>query len=100
MYPMGPMPPMMLPPEQLGGMPPYMPPNALPVRQEQNPIQLPNDKEQLGELLYALVEKKDTANAAKITGMLLEMEVEQIQNIIRDPSQLDKWILEARKVLY
>ncbi len=46
-----------------------------------------------------MVESKDKQNAAKITGMLLEMEIEQIHNIIKDPAQLDKWISEALKVL-
>ena len=61
--------------------------------------ELPNDKEQLGEHLYPLVELRNTQYAAKITGMLLEMETKQIQNIIRDPNQLDKWIKEASDVL-
>lgn len=60
---------------------------------------LPNDKELLGERLFPLVEQKNPKNASKITGMLLEMEVDQIQSIIRDQSQLDKWISEAVKVL-
>ena len=62
-------------------------------------MSLPNEKDQLGEILYALVEKKNSANASKITGMLLEMEVDQIQSIIKDQSQLDKWIDEALKVI-
>ncbi|MDR3736452.1 MAG: hypothetical protein P4L10_13065 [Acidobacteriaceae bacterium] len=114
MYPMmhpgmGPMPGMpqqMLPPGAApmvpgGPMPPYMQPYAAPAPQA--PVrpaqQLPTDKEQLGEYLYPLVEAKDAKNAAKITGMLLEMEVDQIHNIISDQGQLDKWITEALKVL-
>lgn len=60
---------------------------------------LPTDKDQLGEQLYALVEKKNPENAAKITGMLLEMEVDQIHSILTIPAQLDKWVAEAIKVL-
>lgn len=60
---------------------------------------LPNDKEQLGEYLYPLVEVKTPQYASKVTGMLLEMETKQIHNIIRDPNQLDKWINEALRVL-
>ena len=75
-------------------VPPSVPMEA--VRPEQG---LPQDKEQLGEYLYPLVESKDQKNAAKITGMLLEMEIEQIHGIIRNPTQLDKWISEALKVL-
>jgi polyadenylate-binding protein len=97
---MGPMGPMMGP---MGQMPPYMPPHGM-MPQESPAIapilDLPNDKELLGERLYPLVERKNPTNASKITGMLLEMEIEQIQNIIRDPSQLDKWISEAMKVIF
>ena len=93
-------PQMMMPPT--GPIPGYMPYPSVPTQEavavpQQQPLS--NDKEQLGEYLYALVEKKDSKNAAKITGMLLEMEVEQIHEIIRSPNQLDKWISEALKVL-
>ena len=74
-------------------MPAPLPPQPAPIRD------LPNDKEALGEYLYPLVEQRQPVNAAKITGMLLEMELEQIHNIIRDQAQLDKWIGEALRVL-
>ncbi len=93
---MMPMPPMPGAIPQAGPYPvpaPPMPAPEAPVRE------LPNDKEQLGEYLYPLVEMKNPQNAAKITGMLLEMEIEQIHNIIRDPNQLDKWTAEALRVL-
>jgi len=87
---------------QGGQMPPYMPPVQHPSPAQRPPQQelpsLPMDKEPLGEMLFPLVEKKNAAYAAKITGMLLEMEIDQIHNIIRDPNQLDKWISEAMKV--
>jgi hypothetical protein len=89
---------MMPPPEQFPGAPPmaFAPPTNEP---ELGPItNLPNDKEHLGEILYTLVEKKNPKNAAKITGMLLEMEIDQIQNICRESAQLDKWVSEALKV--
>lgn len=80
----------------------YMPPTQIPVQERPIPPPalevLPNEKDLLGERLYPLVEKKNPEYASKITGMLLEMEVEQIQNIIRDQNQLDKWIAEALKV--
>ena len=91
MAPMAPMPPM-------GGMPPY--PMQQPVPVAQPPTrELPNDKEQLGEYLYPLVERRDPEHAAKITGMLLEMDIQQIHSIILDHTQLDKWISEATRVL-
>ncbi|MDR3736094.1 MAG: hypothetical protein P4L10_11225 [Acidobacteriaceae bacterium] len=103
MYPPAGMPPMvmpMMPPPQMAGQYQAPPPMAMPVPAPEAPVrELPNDKEQLGEYLYPLVEMKNPANAAKITGMLLEMEVDQLQNIIRNPAQLDKWIAEAMKVL-
>jgi len=83
-------------PPQLAPRPEIMP---MPVAPQPQAAPLPSDKETLGEYLYPMVESKDAANAAKITGMLLEMEVDQIHNIIRNPNQLDKWIVEANKVL-
>lgn len=99
MYPMGPM----MPP---GGYPSMMPPPVMPqamiapVAAPMMPVpQLPNDREALGEMLYRMVEKEHPDKAAKITGMLLEMEVEQIHSILRDPAQLKTWVDEALKVL-
>lgn len=93
-------PPMPMP---MGAGAPYMQPYPVPAPQApvnvQPAPQLPTDKEQLGEYLYPLVEAKDAKNAAKITGMLLEMEVDQIHKILSDQVQLDKWIQEALKVL-
>lgn len=75
-------------------------PAPVPVPVETPARELPNDKDLLGEYLYPLVEMKNPQNAAKITGMLLEMEIDQIHNIIKDPNQLDKWTNEALRVLY
>lgn len=77
---------------------PMQPPMPMPVA-EPPAGELPNDKEQLGEYLYPLVELKNPQYAAKITGMLLEMDVKQIHNILLDQNQLDKWIDEALRVL-
>ena len=99
-----PMPPMVMPmmPPMSGPIPPqqYPMPTAptMPVHPVTQARDLPNDKEQLGEYLYPLVEIKNPENAAKITGMLLEMEIDQIHKIIRDTTHLDKWIVEALKV--
>jgi len=88
------------------GMPPVIGPQGY---QMQPPIpgpipepvinQLPSDKDQLGEYLYPLVEAKAPLHAAKITGMLLEMDVKQIHNILMDSNQLDKWINEGMRIL-
>jgi polyadenylate-binding protein len=60
---------------------------------------LPEDKELLGEYLYPLVEERAPQLAAKITGMLLEMEVKHIHNIILDSNQLNKWVTKALSIL-
>lgn len=73
---------------------PYPMPVAEPPLRE-----LPEDKEQLGEYLYPLVEERAPQFAAKITGMLLEMQTEQIHNIIRDTNQLNKWVTKALSIL-
>lgn len=100
-----------MPPPMYPMMPPehYPPPYDAGVSEQANSSQkpsysqaeqaLPNDKEALGEMLYPLVEKKNPKNASKITGMLLEMEVEHIHSILRSNSELDRWIAEALKVL-
>ena len=83
------------------GMPPMqgMMPAPMQGPQERPPmLELPADKDLLGEYLFPLVEKENPQNASKITGMLLEMEVDQIHSIIRDPGQLNKWMAEALKV--
>jgi polyadenylate-binding protein len=84
------------------GMPPIVAPQPYamqPPMPEPVISELPNDKEQLGEYLYPRVETKAPMYAAKITGMLLEMDVKQIHSIIMDATQLDKWISEAMRIL-
>jgi len=60
---------------------------------------LPTDKEALGERLYSEVEKYEPEEAGKITGMLLEMQVEQIHGMLKDDEQLKRWISKAKEVL-
>lgn len=109
MQPMGVMPPMG-PMPGMPGMPgmagvPLMPyPGSMPMPPQQPvaPIEqniLAEAKQALGEKLYAMVEKVDQENAAKITGMLLEIETSQLNNIIKDHEELIKWISEAKTVL-
>ena len=57
------------------------------------------DKEELGNILYSKIEQMDSENAAKITGMLLEMELDHIRQSIKFPDYLGKWVAEARQVL-
>lgn len=77
---------------------PMMPMMNVPPRQALIPTELPNDKEVLGEVLFPLVQQTNPESASKITGMLLEMEVDQIHNLIRNPTELSKWVNEALKV--
>ena len=95
-YPMQYMPPPMM---QHMHQPPRPQPAYMPPPPQLPPSDLPTDKDALGEQLYAKIEAVNPGNAAKITGMLLEMEVTQIQAMLRDPTQLDKWIAEALKVI-
>ena len=53
----------------------------------------------LGEALYPLVEAKDAANAAKITGMLLEMDQSEVLHLIESPDALASKVQEAVAVL-
>ena len=97
-----PMPPQGMRPMAPGMMQPYMVPSPMiPMQQAPPQVQdsLPTEKEPLGEILYPIIEQMDSANAAKSTGMLLEMEVEQIQKCIRVREELAKWVSEAIKVM-
>ena len=94
-YPMRPMmmPPMAQPPQY------SVPPVQAPPPQVAPPA-LPNDKEQLGEILYPLVNAINETHASKITGMLLELDIEQIHKLVTDTAELRKWVDEAFKVLF
>lgn len=52
-----------------------------------------------GENLYPLVNAINAENSGKITGMLLEMEVSEVQHMITDPSLLKSKVEEALAVL-
>ncbi|KPA79390.1 putative mitochondrial poly(A)-binding protein [Leptomonas pyrrhocoris] len=56
-------------------------------------------KNYLGELLYGKIMPVESANAAKITGMLLEMSREEIFEVLADPNSLMAKIQEANAVL-
>ncbi len=88
----------MFPPRPAAAIRPEVPVAAVQTVPAATPTQLPTNKEQLGELLYPQVNAMDEQNASKITGMLLEMEVEQIQKCILDSAELHRWVEEAVKV--
>jgi polyadenylate-binding protein len=53
----------------------------------------------LGEVLYPLVEKIEHAGAAKVTGMLLEMDQPEVLHLIESPEALKTKVAEAVDVL-
>eukprot|EP01065_Artemidia_motanka_P002699 TRINITY_DN1126_c2_g1_i2.p1 TRINITY_DN1126_c2_g1~~TRINITY_DN1126_c2_g1_i2.p1 ORF type:complete len:588 (+),score=238.46 TRINITY_DN1126_c2_g1_i2:86-1765(+) len=57
-------------------------------------------KNYLGEKLFARIQEKDRENAAKITGMLLEMDNAEIINLLDSPLMLDSKVQEAIQVLH
>lgn len=60
----------------------------------------PDDQKQyLGELIYPRVHNVDADNAGKITGMLLELDVNELVHILEDRNELQAKILEAQNVL-
>lgn len=53
----------------------------------------------LGEQLYPLVERVEHSHAAKVTGMLLEMDQTEVLHLIESPDALKKKVGEALEVL-
>lgn len=56
-------------------------------------------KNTLGERLYAKISEMQPVQAAKITGMLLEMDTPEILNVLEDPRTLQQKVQEAIHVL-
>lgn len=53
----------------------------------------------LGEQLYPLVERLEPGHAAKVTGMLLEMDQPEVLHLIESPDDLKSKVAEAMEVL-
>lgn len=53
----------------------------------------------LGEQLYPLVERLEPSHAAKVTGMLLEMDQPEVLHLIESPDDLKSKVAEAMEVL-
>lgn len=53
----------------------------------------------LGESLYPLVEQLEPENAAKVTGMLLEMDQTEVLHLLESPEALKAKVAEAMEVL-
>ncbi|KAA6369603.1 MAG: hypothetical protein EZS28_034870, partial [Streblomastix strix] len=83
-------------------IPPGWPP---PVPQQINLqilAQLPPDdqKQYIGEFLYTKISTIDEPNAGKITGMLLELDIDELINLLGNDQQLNQKTLEAQKVIH
>jgi hypothetical protein len=62
--------------------------------------QNPNYKEQVGEFIYEYVEKiAGDEKAPKITGMLIDLPMEEIRGYLTDYSKLQGKISEAHQLL-
>lgn len=56
-------------------------------------------KNMIGERLYPLVQQHEQQRAGKITGMLLEMEISELLNLLESPEALQSKVREALMVL-
>ncbi|KAM0942737.1 hypothetical protein DsansV1_C14g0130321 [Dioscorea sansibarensis] len=84
-------------PIQNGGMPPSIPVGALtPSLANASPEQ---QRTILGENLYPLVDYLEHDHAAKLTGMLLEMDQVEILHLLQSPEALKAKVSEAMEVL-
>lgn len=54
----------------------------------------------LGEQLYPLVQRLEPEHAAKVTGMLLEMDQTEVLHLIEAPDALKRKVGEAIDVLH
>lgn len=97
--------PLMMPPAPMGY--PYIQPMGYPYPQAvvwgqpqmSGIISEEERKQQLGNQLYGLVQAIDAENAAKITGMFLELDESEISELLLDDSKLRARIQEALSVL-
>ena len=53
----------------------------------------------IGEALYPLVEAQEAQAAAKVTGMLLEMDQAEVLHLVEDANALTSKVQEAMQVL-
>ncbi|KAA6380219.1 MAG: hypothetical protein EZS28_024254 [Streblomastix strix] len=82
-------------------IPPIQPP-VMPQQFNQQILeQTPPDQQKwyIGEFLYAKISTIDEPNAGKITGMLLELDIPDLINILGNDQQLNQKTREAQRVL-
>lgn len=68
-------------------------------REFYNSLDVKEKKQYLGEIIYPFVYAREPTTAAKITGMLLEIEDEELINYTKSPESLIRKIEEASNVL-
>ncbi|KAA0031309.1 hypothetical protein IC582_000071 [Cucumis melo] len=91
-------------PYEMGGMPPRdaVHPQPVPVGALASALANATPDQQrtmLGENLYPLVEQLEPDNAAKVTGMLLEMDQTEVLHLLESPEALKAKVAEAMEVL-
>ncbi|KAA6376997.1 MAG: hypothetical protein EZS28_027476, partial [Streblomastix strix] len=67
--------------------------------QQLNSMAVEEQKQNLGEYLFVQIQKMDEPNAGKITGMLLELDTQDLVKLLQDPLELFSKVQEAQKVL-
>lgn len=63
------------------------------------PIVLTPEQEEIGEKIYELAETVFADKAAKITGMILELPIAQLRDIVADTKKTLAWIADANRTL-
>ncbi|KAG6588672.1 Polyadenylate-binding protein 8, partial [Cucurbita argyrosperma subsp. sororia] len=91
-------------PYEMGGMPPRdtVHPQPIPVGALASALANAapdHQRTMLGENLYPLVEQLEVDNAAKVTGMLLEMDQTEVLHLLESPEALKAKVAEAMEVL-
>ena len=94
------MPPQMRQPEMPVPMPqPVAEPQAPSLAQQLAQADPDSQRMIIGEALYPLVEALEPQSAAKVTGMLLEMDQSEVLHLIEDKGALSSKVSEAISVL-
>lgn len=86
-------------PPMAGGMPPQRPSSIGISSQELGKLSPEEQKNVLGEKLYIKIQEVNPHQAPKITGMLLEMDIPEILNVLEDRNMLVVKVQEAVNVL-
>lgn len=61
---------------------------------------VPTMKQNLGVTIFQFIEQREPLYAAKLTGMIMEMDHIEVLRIVQDPHALESKFLEARAVLF